>query len=255
MTDLQLRDEAMTLFMAGHETTANTLAWIWFLLSTHPEVEPSSTPRSTRSPPRSARRPSTTLPGWPTPRRSSPRRSGSIRRSGSSAARRSSRPRSAAIRCPVGTTVYMSQWVIHRDPRFFDDPLAYRPERWADGLAKKIHRYAYFPFGGGPRICIGNAFAMMEATLLLATIARRFRVKVWSAPTEVVPLPTMTLRPVGGIEVLLEARTRVDAVGPRLGMIRLQRVGRSGPSQRATIAGDGSTARRGISLEVTRLEV
>ncbi len=72
----------------------------------------------------------------------------------------------------------MSQWVIQRDPRFFDDPLAFRPERWDDNLAKKIHRYAYFPFGGGPRICIGNGFAMMEAVLLLATIARRFRPRV-----------------------------------------------------------------------------
>ncbi len=111
----------------------------------------------------------------------------------------------AGVRIPAGTTVYMSQWVIHRDPRFFDDPLAFRPERWDDDLAKKIPRYAYFPFGGGPRICIGNGFALMEATLLLASIARRFRLKV---PTDakITPLPTMTLRALGGIPVVLEAR-------------------------------------------------
>ena len=75
---------------------------------------------------------------------------------------------------PAGTTVFMPQWVIHRDGRWFDDPEAFRPERWADGLMQRIHRYAYFPFGGGPRICIGNNFALMEATLILATIARRY---------------------------------------------------------------------------------
>ena len=76
---------------------------------------------------------------------------------------------------PAGTTVFMPQWVIHRDGRWFDDPEAFRPERWADGLMQRIHRYAYFPFGGGPRICIGNNFALMEATLILATIARQYR--------------------------------------------------------------------------------
>ena len=72
---------------------------------------------------------------------------------------------------------------------------------------EEIHRYAYFPFGGGPRICIGNGFAMMEAVLLLATIARKFRPKVVD-PAAVVPLPTMTLRPLGGIDVVLEAREK-----------------------------------------------
>ncbi len=83
-------------------------------------------------------------------------------------------------RIPKGTTVFMPQWVIHRDARWFDDPEAFRPERWADGLAGDLPRYAYFPFGGGPRICIGNNFAMMEAVLLLATIARRY--SLWLAP-------------------------------------------------------------------------
>jgi cytochrome P450 len=108
-------------------------------------------------------------------------------------------------RVPVGTTVYMSQWVVHRDPRFFDDPEAYHPGRWADGLAKRLPRYAYFPFGGGPRICIGNGFAMMESVLLLATIAQRFRLA--PAPGAMIkPLPTMTLRPDGGIKMVLAQR-------------------------------------------------
>jgi cytochrome P450 len=103
----------------------------------------------------------------------------------------------------------MSQWVIHRDRRFFDEPLEYRPERWEHGLAKRLPRYAYFPFGGGPRICIGNSFAMMESVLLLATIAQHYRLRL--APNaQVVPLPTMTLRPEFGLEVVLEERPAAD---------------------------------------------
>ena len=204
MTDVQLRDEAMTLFMAGHETTANTLAWIFLALSLHPEAEAKLHAELDAvlgdRPPTVADLPNLkyaeqvvheTLRIYPT-----------VWLLG----REAIEPTEVAgYQIPVGTTVYMSQWVIQRDPRFFDEPLAFRPERWDDNLAKKIHRYAYFPFGGGPRICIGNGFALMEATLLLASIARRFRPRV-PAQTIVTPLPTMTLRAVGGIPVVLEAR-------------------------------------------------
>ena len=204
MTDLQLRDEAMTLFMAGHETTANTMAWVFFLLSTHPEVEAKLLAEVDEALP--DRAPTfDDLPKLPYAERviiEALRLYPTVWLVG----REAIEPTEVGGHpVAVGTTVYMSQLVLHRDPRFFDDPLAYRPERWEGGLAKKIPRYAYFPFGGGPRICIGNAFAMMEAVLLLATIARRFRVKVVD-PEGVVPLPTLTLRPVGGIEVVLEAR-------------------------------------------------
>ena len=204
MTDLQLRDEAMTLFMAGHETTANTLAWVWLLLSTHPEVEA-----------RLHAELDVILPDRPPTFDDLPRLAYTEKVVTEALriyptvwllGREAIEPTEVGGHpVPVGTTVYMSQWVLHRDPRFFDDPLVFRPERWEGGLAKKIPRYAYFPFGGGPRICIGNSFALMEATLLLATIARRFRVRV-AHPDKVVPLPTMTLRPAGGIEVVLEAR-------------------------------------------------
>ena len=110
-------------------------------------------------------------------------------------------------RFPRGMTVFMPQCAIHRDPRWFDDPDAFRPERWADGLMQRIPRYAYFPFGGGPRICIGNNFALMEATLILATIARRYRLTL--APDAVVTLlPSMTLRPAHGVKVVLADRRR-----------------------------------------------
>jgi cytochrome P450 len=204
MDDRQLRDEAMTLFMAGHETTANTLAWVWFLLSNHPEVERrlhdeldgvlGGRPPDVADLPRLPYTDAVvteTLRLYPT-----------VWLLG----------REAIEPCevggypvPVGRTIFMSQWVLHRDPRFFDEPLSYRPERWLDGLAKRLPRYAYFPFGGGPRICIGNAFAQMEAVLLLATIARRFRLRLEPGAV-VAPVPTMTLRPKGGVPVTLERR-------------------------------------------------
>ena len=144
MTDLQLRDEAMTLFMAGHETTANTLAWIWFLLSTHPEVEaklhaeldlvlPDRPPTFDDLPacPYTEQVVTETLRLYPTV--------WLLGREAIEPTEVGGHP------VPVGTTVYMSQWVVHRDPRFFDDPLAYRPERWADGLAKKLPAIRLLP--------------------------------------------------------------------------------------------------------------
>jgi cytochrome P450 len=94
---------------------------------------------------------------------------------------------------------------VHRDPRWFDDPETFRPERWSEENRASIHRYAYFPFGGGPRICIGNNFALMEASLLLATIAGRFRLPL--APgAKVTPMPSMTLRPACGVKVVVRKR-------------------------------------------------
>jgi cytochrome P450 len=208
MTDRQLRDEAMTLFMAGHETTANTLAWTWMLLSENPEARARLHAEldSVLGPAPGSRAPTAAdlprlvyadhviteaLRVYPT-----------VWLLG----------REAVTPCtiggldvPVGMTLWMSQWVLHRDGRFFDEADAFRPERWADGLARRIPRFAYFPFGAGPRICIGNNFAQMEAVLLLATIARRYSLAL--APGAVVrPFPTMTLRPDGGIKVVLARR-------------------------------------------------
>jgi cytochrome P450 len=106
---------------------------------------------------------------------------------------------------PVGTTLFMVPWVMHRDPRWFDDPEVFRPERWADGLAERLPRFAYFPFGGGPRLCVGNRFAMMEAVLLLASVARRFRVRL--EPDRMPGLfPSITLRPLEGVRARVESR-------------------------------------------------
>jgi cytochrome P450 len=204
MSDSQLRDEVMTLFMAGHETTANTLAWTWFLLARHPEAEAqlhleleqvlggrvpsvSDLPRL----PYTESVINETLRVYPT-----------VWMLG----REAIEPvELGGYPIPVGTTIFMPQWVIHRDSRWFDDPEAFRPERWQGGLMQRIHRYAYFPFGGGPRICIGNNFALMEAALVLATVAQKFRLTL-APDARVTPLPTMTLRPANGVKVLLHKR-------------------------------------------------
>jgi cytochrome P450 len=107
--------------------------------------------------------------------------------------------------------VAMAQWVVHRDPRWYDAPEEFRPERWEDDLLKRLPRFAYFPFGGGPRQCIGNTFALMEAALILATIARKFRLRL-VANHPVVPLASITLRPRHGVRVMLESRKKKEAV-------------------------------------------
>ncbi len=204
MTDRQLRDEVVTLFMAGHETTANTLAWVWYLLALHPDAEArlhaelddvlGDRPPTVEDLPRlkyAEHVVTETLRLYPT---------------AWLLGREAAEPTEiGGYSVPKGMTLWLPQWVIHRDPRWFDEPDSFRPERWSDGLSRRLHRYAYFPFGGGPRLCIGNHFAMMEAVLLLATIARRFRV-VMPADTVVRPLPTMTLRPAHGLPAVVEQR-------------------------------------------------
>jgi cytochrome P450 len=203
MTDRQLRDEVMTFLLAGHETTALSLSWIWYLLSQHPEVEQKlqwelgqilggrvpkveDLPRLryTEKVVKEAMR--LYPPAW-------------------------GLGRTALKDCeiggyhvPAGANVVMSQWIMHRDPRFYSRPEEFCPDRWsADNQV--IPKFAYFPFGGGPRLCIGAAFAMMEATLLLATIARRFQLQLVPGHP-VVPTPSITLRPKNGIRVVVHER-------------------------------------------------
>jgi cytochrome P450 len=120
--------------------------------------------------------------------------------------RQATRPSELAGR-PVtkGDIIAAPTWVVHRDMRWFEAPLEFRPERWADGLAQRLPRFAYFPFGGGPRQCIGNAFAQMEAVLILAAIAQRFRLSLVPGQ-RVTPTPYVTLRPEPGIQMRLARR-------------------------------------------------
>lgn len=206
MTDQQLRDEVITLFLAGQETTALTLSWAWSLLARHPEAEQ-----------KLWRELDEVLEGGRAPRAEDfPRLKFT-----EMVVKESMRlyppayivGREAVEDCeiggykaPAGTQVFMPTWVVHRDARFFDGPDQFRPERWTPEFAAALPKYAYFPFGGGPRVCIGNSFAMMEIVLVLATIARRFRLEmVSSRPPALVP--AMSLRPRDGIRMILRRRS------------------------------------------------
>ena len=205
MTDEQVRDEVMTIFVAGHETTANTMSWIFYLLATHPEVEQKL--HDELNSVLGGRLPtvadipnltyvnliiSETLRLYPA--------AWTINRE---------------VAEPVeigghtyepGDTLMMSQYVMHRQEKYFEDPDEFRPERFAGDLLKRIPAYAYFPFGGGPRICIGNNFALMEAALLLATIAQRYRLRLAEHDQKVELEPVVTLRPKNGLPMRLEKR-------------------------------------------------
>jgi cytochrome P450 len=204
MTDRQVRDEIMTLFLAGHETTAVSLSWTWYLLARHPEVEARLVEElrgvlGGRLP---------TVGDLPRLRYTEMVVTESMRLypPAYTITRRVAEPLEVGGHAIAPETVLvMSQWVVHRDGRWFDEPAAFQPDRWENDLAKRLPRYAYFPFGGGPRLCIGNTFALMEATLLLATIAQRFGFRL--APGAVVkPMLSVTLRPAEGIPMILSAR-------------------------------------------------
>jgi cytochrome P450 len=206
MTDRHLHDEIMTLFLAGHETTANVLSWTWLLLGQNPGAEEKLTEELER-----------VLGGRiPTPAdlpqlvyadsvlRESMRLYPPVWVIG----RRALAPfRLGEYELPAGTNVLISQLIMHKDARYFPEPERFDPDRWGanDSRAASLPRFVYFPFGGGPRVCIGAGFAMMEAVLLLATIAQQFRIQI--APGQEVKMqPTVTLRPRNGIPVTLKRR-------------------------------------------------
>lgn len=204
MTDRQVRDEVMTLFMAGHETTAVALSWTWYLLAQHPEVdgrlaEELRTVVGARAPTAAdlPRLPYTEMVVTEAMRLYPP--AYGIGREAAKSTEVAGHPLAA------GVIVILPTWVVQRDPRWFEEPEAFRPERWQGDRARRLPRYAYFPFGGGPRQCIGNGFAMMEACLLLAAIAQRFRLTLVPGQ-RVTPTPYVTLRPEPGIRMLLARR-------------------------------------------------
>jgi cytochrome P450 len=210
MTDQQLRDEAITLFLAGHETTANTLSWTWWLLTQNPAVEAKfhaelRTVLAGRAPSlddlpklvytnhiitESMR---LYPPAWGTARTAIEEHE------------------IAGYAVPKGSGVSFAQWTVHRDARWYDAPDEFRPERWEGDLLKRNPKFAYFPFGGGPRQCIGNTFALMETALTLATIAQQYRFRLVQGHP-VVPLASITLRPRYGIRVVMEARSAKSRV-------------------------------------------
>jgi cytochrome P450 len=197
MNDKQLRDEVMTFLLAGHETTALTLSWTWHLLAQHSGVEEELQTELDRV--LGGRVPEfSDLPALAFTERVIKESMRLYPPAWSLARTVVSGFELRGYQIPAGANVVMSQWIMHRDPRYFPDPGKFEPDRWLPERAQKLPRFAYFPFGGGPRQCIGNSFAMMEATLLLAAIARRFRLHATSND-EIVPVPSFTLRPKNGI--------------------------------------------------------
>jgi cytochrome P450 len=204
MSDQQLRDEAMTLFLAGHETTALTLTWTWYLLAQNPETEQRLAAEVHEA--LGDRLPTVEdLPRLPYTERAV-LESLRLYPPAYTIGRESlEEVELGGYRMPRGTTVLMSEWVLQRDPRFWEEPLQFRPERWTPEMQQRLPKFAYFPFGGGPRTCIGNTFAMMEAVLVLATIAQRFRFTMVPGPP-VAPAPAFTLRPAQSINAVLSRR-------------------------------------------------
>jgi cytochrome P450 len=204
MSDLQLRDEIMTLFLAGHETTANALTWTFYLLSQNPRAEASL--HAEIDSVLGGRLPSGE--DLPSLRYAEKVVAESMRLYPPAwiLGRRALRDHPLdGYRLPAGSIVVMSPFITQRDPRFFPDPLRFDPDRFAPELRSARPKFCYFPFGGGARQCIGEPFAWMEAALILATLARSWRLRL--APGHpVAPLPLITLRPRHGMRMRLERR-------------------------------------------------
>jgi cytochrome P450 len=204
MSDRQLRDEAMTLYLAGHETTALTLAWTWFLLSQHRRVEEKLVSEwqhvlggAIPTADDLSRLPYTAAVVAESMRLFPP-----VYVIGREA---TTELELGGYRVNRGYTVLMSQWVNHRDPEYFPEPEEFRPERWENGLAKRLPKFAYYPFGGGQRMCVGNTFALMEAAIILAAVGQRYRFTL--DPDAVIGIkPQITLLPANGIPATLERR-------------------------------------------------
>jgi cytochrome P450 len=208
MTDQQVRDEAMTIFLAGHETTANALTWTWYLLSQSPDVE------------RRLHEDVDRVLGGRLPTVEDIPSLGFVERIVTESMRLYPPAwiigRRALEDYPIGGFVaparsifVMSPYVVHRDPRHYREPDRFDPDRWTPEFRAALPKFAYFPFGGGPRQCIGESFAWMELVLVVSTIAQR-----WSlahVPTHrVAPQPVITLRAKHGMEMTLHARRSAD---------------------------------------------
>ena len=205
MTDAQLRDELMTIFLAGYETTSNALTWTWYLLSQNAEVEsklhqeidevlqgrlPAFEDVALMKYTEMVLAESMRLypPAWALGRMAL------------------NDFEIGGYVVPRKSLVLMSQYVMHRDPRYFAEPLQFDPERWSPELRETRPQFSYFPFGGGPRRCIGEGFAWMEGILLLATLAQHWQMRL--APNHPVELkPVMTLRPKHGMRVIVTRRS------------------------------------------------
>jgi cytochrome P450 len=203
MTDRQVRDEAMTILLAGHETTANALTWTWYLLSQSTDVERRlheevaqalggrlPTVADIGALPFTERVVTEAMrlypPAWLIGRRAI-----------------DAYPIADYV-APPRTIFLMSPWLLHRDSRYFDRPEHFDPDRWTPAFRAQLPKFVYVPFGGGPRQCIGESFAWMELVLVVATFAQRWRLRL--VPHHpVVPQPLVTLRTKHGMRMTVEA--------------------------------------------------
>ena len=204
MDDHQLRDESITVFVAGHETTALALSYALWLVATHPEAEARLVEEVDRVlGGRAARVEDVGALVWT---EAVVRETMRIHPPAWIIGREASEDvQVGAYTMPRGSQCLIPIYVIHRDPRWYTDPWAFRPERWLGGLAERLPRFAYFPFGGGPRVCVGNHFAMMEAILVLATLYQRATFKQAPGATLSV-VPSITLRPRDGVRMEISLR-------------------------------------------------
>ncbi len=204
MTDLQVRDEAMTIFLAGYETITNTLTWTWYLLSEHPEVERQLHEELDR-----------VLQGRVPSMDDIPKLSYTnkvlmeamrLYPAAWMIARESVEDcEIGKYSIPGGSVLFMSPYTIQRLPQYFPEPEKFIPERWVPGFKESLPKFAYFPFGGGPRQCIGEPYALMEGLLLIATISQKWKLKrVSNEPVKI--QANVTIRPKQGMFMTLEKR-------------------------------------------------
>jgi cytochrome P450 len=204
MSDTQLRDEALTIFLAGHETTANALTWTWYLLSQHPEIE--SKLRDEVDGALNGRPPTfedmASLPYTRMVLAESMR----LYPPAWGIGRRAIDPFEArGFEIPSRAVVLMCPYIVQRDERFFPDPERFEPERWTSEAMQARPKFSYFPFGGGNRVCIGEQFAWMEGVMVIAALAQKWRMRLDPAQrVEIQPL--ITLRPKYGMRMRLEQR-------------------------------------------------
>lgn len=213
MSDRQVLDEAMTLFLAGHETTASALTWAVYLLTRHPRALRHLQDEVDRvlgdRPPRPADVPRLTYT------------EGVLKEAMRLYPAAWLMGREVVTPCeirgytiPKGWNLLISQWVIHRDPRWFDRPDEFQPERWQSERVQHLPACAFMPFGAGPRQCIGRHFAMMEGVIILATLAQRFDLHR-DLTRPVVPVPLVSIRPQGGLPVTVKRRSPASDVARR----------------------------------------
>jgi cytochrome P450 len=204
LTDGEIRDEIMTMFLAGHETTASSIAWTWILLAQNPQVEEEL-----------FREVNSQLQNWPPTKDDIIRLKYTIQVMEEAlrlyppvyiiSRRAEKEDEMGGYRIPEKSTVFFSPYVLHQDPRFWEDPKEFNPDRFSPGNKAKIQPYTYVPFIEGPRKCLGYHFAMLESPLILAAVARNFRLRLVPGQ-EVQPYFSVTLRPKSGIRMILEKR-------------------------------------------------